>query len=284
MKKLAKLNNNLQTGLGAAERVFSVLDRPASQKDQGGQTVLECNDVNIEFENVNFAYGEEARVLENISFKADRGDVIALVGPSGAGKSTIINLILRFYDPQDGMIRINDNILSEYNTASLREKIALVSQDIMIFDDTVLANIAYGRPDASQDEVMEAAKKAYAHDFIENMPEGYSTRLGENGMSLSGGQRQRIAIARAILKDAPLLLLDEATSALDTDSEKFIQESLAELQQGRTTIVIAHRLSTIRNASNILVLESGQIIESGTHESLIQKKGLYADLHSKIAA
>lgn len=284
MKKLAKLNNNLQTGLGAAERVFSVLDKPSSAQDEGGELALTSTDINLEFKNVNFGYGVDTPVLENISFKADKGDVIALVGPSGAGKSTVINLVLRFYDPQSGQILINDKVLSEYNTVSLREKMALVSQDIMIFDETVLANIAYGKPDASEEEIIEAAKKAHAHEFISKMPEGYNTRLGENGMSLSGGQRQRVAIARAILKDAPLLLLDEATSSLDTESEKFIQESLAELQQGRTTIVIAHRLSTIRNASKILVLENGNIIESGTHESLLNQKGLYADLHSKIAA
>lgn len=284
MKKLAKLNNNLQTGLGAAERVFSVLDKPSSAQDEGGELSLSSADIYLEFKNVSFSYGEKTPVLENINFKADKGDVIALVGPSGAGKSTVINLILRFYDPQNGQILINDKALPAYNTASLRENMALVSQDIMIFDETVLANIAYGKPDASEDEIIEAAKKAHAHEFITKMPEGYNTRLGENGMSLSGGQRQRIAIARAILKDSPLLLLDEATSALDTESEKFIQESLAELQQGRTTIVIAHRLSTIRNATKILVLENGNIIESGTHESLLNLKGLYADLHSKIAA
>lgn len=284
MKKLAKLNNNLQTGLGAAERVFSVLDKPSSSLDKGGADSLSSDEINLAFNDVSFSYDNEDAVIQNISFTAHKGDVVALVGPSGAGKSTIINLVLRFYDPQSGDITINDKSLVEYSTVSLRNKMALVSQDIMIFDDTILSNIAYGRPGASEKDIIAAAKQAHAHDFISKIPDGYNARLGENGMSLSGGQRQRIAIARAILKDAPLLLLDEATSALDTESEKFIQESLAQLQQGRTTIVIAHRLSTIRNATKILVLENGGIVESGTHDALLQKKGLYANLHAKIAA
>lgn len=280
MKKLAKLNNNLQTGLGAAERVFFILDMPDSKKDEGGSKILDADDVTIEFDNVSFSYDHDINVIDRVSFKAGKGDVVALVGPSGTGKSTLINLMLRFYDPTSGQIKVNGTNINDYSTATLRDHMALVSQDIMIFDDTVMANIAYGRPDASEADIISAAKQAHAHEFIEALPEGYSTKLGENGTTLSGGQRQRIAIARAILKDAPVLLLDEATSALDSESERLIQDSLQKLEVGRTTIVIAHRLSTIRNASLILGMDKGRIMEQGTHDQLMDQKGLYASYYN----
>ena len=206
----------------------------------------------------------------------------ALVGPSGAGKSTILNLIPRFYDVSAGAVKIGDQDVRDVTLASVRANIALVSQDITIFDDTVMANIRYGRIDATDDEVIDAAKKAFAHDFIELLPMGYETVLGEDGVSLSGGQRQRISIARALLKDAPILLLDEATSALDAESEQAVQEALKELEKGRTTIVIAHRLSTIQNADQIIVLDQGQIAEQGTHAELMQNDALYAKMKNMV--
>ncbi len=289
MKKLAKLNNNLQTGLGAAERVFAILDiRPAIITTEATRS-LESKAPVIAFENVCFAYdtmgGDDAglRVLDDVSFTAKNGEVIALVGPSGAGKSTILNLVLRFFDPVSGRVTIDGSDIRDYTLESLRGHMALVSQEVVIFDDTVLANIAYGDPSAGEDRVIEAAKAANAHEFIMAMEEGYQTRVGENGLKLSGGQRQRIAIARAILRNAPILLLDEATSALDNESERLIQQSLQKLEQGRTTIVIAHRLSTIRSATRILVMDAGRIAESGTHAELIALGGIYASLYTDYA-
>lgn len=285
MKKLAKLNNNLQTGLGAAERVFAILDTKPLIKQEDGKKILETRTPSITFENVDFSYDPEAeeehyaQVLSDISFSAKNGEVVALVGASGSGKSTILNLILRFFDPVSGNIKIDDVSIDDYTLDSLRGAMALVSQEIVIFDDTVLNNIAYGRPDASEEEIIAAAKAANAHEFILAMDEGYATQVGENGLKLSGGQRQRIAIARAILRDAPILLLDEATSALDNESERLIQKSLQTLEKGRTTIVVAHRLSTIRNADKIIVLMDGKICEAGTHDTLLKNKSVYASLY-----
>jgi subfamily B ATP-binding cassette protein MsbA len=279
MKKLAKLNNNLNIGLGAASRVMDVLDTPIDiEKDTKGEALNVRYSMDVVFQNVSFSYEDSDDVLKDVTFKAHAGKVTALVGPSGGGKTTILNLIPRFYNVDGGVITINDQDISKVSLKSLRDQIALVSQDIIIFDDTVAANIAYGLNNVSQSDIEAAAVSAFAHDFILNLPDGYQTRLGENGAGLSGGQRQRIALARAFLRNAPILLLDEATSALDNESERFIQESLKKLQKGRTVIVIAHRLSTIENADNIIVLDKGQVAEQGTHAKLMAKNGLYQTL------
>ena len=280
MKKLARLNNTLQTGLGAAERVFDMIDLQPGIQDASGATELDNKTPDISFKNVQFKYKEsDLKALDKIDFTALHGQVTALVGPSGGGKSTVINLIPRFYDVQAGSVEIGGHEIKTLSLESLRSQIALVSQDITIFDDTIASNIAYGSPGVSHDEILKAAKAAAAHEFIESFPDGYETQVGEDGVKLSGGQRQRISIARAILRDAPILLLDEATSALDNESEKLVQEALEKLEQGRTTIVIAHRLSTVQNADQILVLDQGKIVEQGTHEDLIKESGLYAQMY-----
>lgn len=283
MKNLTKLNNNFNIGLGAAERVFSVMDTAIGiEKETELPDLKTAKSMDIAFKDVCFSYVENELILDHVSFTAGAGKVTALVGPSGGGKTTILNLIPRFFDPKSGEILVNGQAINTVSLNSLRESIAWVSQDIVIFDDTVMANIAYGREGASEDDVIAAAKSAFAHDFIMGLPDGYHTRLGENGTSLSGGQRQRIALARAFLKNAPILLLDEATSALDNESERFIQQSLEVLQKGRTTIVIAHRLSTIEKADNIIVLEKGKIVEQGTHAALMQNDGLYKSLKNSL--
>lgn len=281
MKKLARLNNSLQTGLGAAERVFEMLDTPPQITNVPDAAPLVEQKPDIEFRDVSFQYHEgEAKALDGVSFRAAAGCVTALVGPSGGGKSTVINLIPRFYDSSAGAVLVGGQDVRILTVESLRASIGLVSQDITIFDDTIAANIRYGRGGATDDEVYEAAKAAAAHDFIEAFPEGYGTRVGEDGVKLSGGQRQRIAIARAILRNAPILLLDEATSALDNESEKAIQAALEKLQKGRTTLVIAHRLSTVKSADNIILLDKGKIMEQGTHEALMAEGGLYAHMYN----
>ncbi len=280
MKKLARLNNSIQMGIGAAERVFEMMDMHPSIVNKPDAKTLDAANAEIKFENVAFLYDQkEQRALDGISFTARPGKVTALVGPSGGGKSTIINLIPRFYDPQSGRVTVNDNDARDVTIESLRKHIALVSQDITIFDDTVEANIAYGAPGAAREDVRNAAKAAAADLFISELENGYETRLGEDGVKLSGGQRQRIAIARAILRNAPILLLDEATSALDNESEKAVQAALQELEKGRTTIVIAHRLSTVQNADQIIVLDKGKIIEQGRHEELMKNNDLYARMY-----
>lgn len=281
MKKLAKLNNTIQIGLGAAERVFDMLDSRSAVASPADAPPLRVDGgAAISFRDVSFSYeGTEIRALDHIAFDAPAGTVTALVGPSGGGKSTIINLIPRFYDAVGGEVSINGADIRGVDLKSLRAHIALVSQDITIFDDTIAANIGYGRAGAPREDIIEAAKAAAAHEFIEGFPEGYETRVGEDGVRLSGGQRQRLSIARAILRDAPILLLDEATSALDNESEKLVRQALERLQKGRTTIVIAHRLSTVRGADRIIVLDRGKIVEKGTHADLIEQKGLYARMY-----
>jgi subfamily B ATP-binding cassette protein MsbA len=280
IKRLAKLNNTLQMGLGAADRVFAMMDTMPAITNKIDARVFDGGTPEIRLNNVTFSYeGAERPALKNVSLIAPAGKVTALVGPSGGGKSTIMNLIPRFYDVADGNVLLNGADIRDLTLESLRANIALVSQDITIFDDTARANIAYGRADATEEDIIAAACAAEADVFIRAMPQGYDTRLGENGVNLSGGQRQRISIARAILRDAPILLLDEATSALDTESEQAIQKSFAELQQGRTTLVIAHRLSTVQNADQIIVLDKGQIAEQGRHDELIAKQGLYARMY-----
>ena len=280
MKKLARLNNSLQTGLGAAERVFDMVDRTPAIQDKPDAVALSVAQPEITFKGVEFQYEEnDLKALNTIDFTARPGKVTALVGPSGGGKSSLINLIPRFYDVLAGEILIDGHDVRDLTLETLRANIALVSQDITIFDDTIGANIAYGKPDATQEEIEIAARAAAADAFITAFPGGYNTKTGEDGVKLSGGQRQRIAIARAILRDAPILLLDEATSALDNESEQAIQEALVELEKGRTTLVIAHRLSTVQSADQIVVLDKGRIVEKGTHAALIEKGGLYAQMH-----
>ncbi|HIJ62874.1 MAG TPA: ATP-binding cassette domain-containing protein [Rhodospirillaceae bacterium] len=280
LRSLSKVNVSLQSGLAAAERVFALLDRRSALVEPAEPVALPRLPGAVRFDNVHFGYEGGANALERVDFEAPAGRVTALVGPSGAGKSTIFNLIPRFYDPDAGRVLVNGLDIRTVTSADLRDAIAVVSQDVVLFDDTIANNIRCGRQDADDDEVRRAAEAAAAAEFIEQAPQGYETRVGEHGMRLSGGQRQRIAIARAILKDAPILLLDEATSALDSESERHIQTALGRLMQGRTTIVIAHRLSTIRDADVIFVFDRGRLVESGSHETLLDHAGLYARLHA----
>jgi subfamily B ATP-binding cassette protein MsbA len=280
IKRLAKLNSSLQMGLGAADRVFEMMDLQPQVREIVNARAVSYQRPDIMFEAVDFDYGVGGRkALNGVSFTIPGGTVTALVGASGSGKTTIMNLIPRFYDPSAGRILINNDDIRTLTLSSLRQNIALVSQDITIFDDTVWANIGYGRKGAYQDEIIKAAIAAEADDFIRRLPHGYDTKLGEEGLTLSGGQRQRIAIARAILRNAPILLLDEATSALDNEAERAIQKTLAELQKGRTTLVIAHRLTTVQNADQILVMEEGRIVERGKHYELLRAGGVYARMH-----
>lgn len=280
MKKLASLNNILQLGLGAADRVYEMLDTESEIKEVENPQKISDPKGDITLSNVFFEYsGKDVAALSNVSCIIESGKITALVGASGGGKTTMMNLIPRFYDVKEGSVKIGNQDVRDLSLLDLRKNISLVSQDITIFDDTIEANIRYGQLDASSDEVINVAKQAEAHDFISAFPEGYNTKVGEDGVLLSGGQRQRIAIARAILRNAPILLLDEATSALDNESEKAIQDSLSKLQKGKTTLVIAHRLSTIQHADKILVLKDGNIVETGTHSDLLAKEGIYAELY-----
>jgi len=279
MKRLANLNASLQEGLASAERLFQLMDRQPTIVDEPNSQLLNISGGRIRFENICFSYVTTKATLSGINFDVPAGKTVALVGPSGAGKSTILNLIPRFYDVDKGVITIDGTDIRDTTLKSLRRSMALVSQEITLFDDTIRANIAYGQKGASEDEIIQAAKNAAAHDFIVNMPEGYDTYVGESGTKISGGQRQRIAIARAMLKNAPILLLDEATSALDTESERSVQVALRRLMQGRTTLVIAHRLSTVIDADLIHVIDNGTVAESGSHKELIDKDGIYARLY-----
>jgi subfamily B ATP-binding cassette protein MsbA len=279
MKRLANLNASLQEGLASAERLFQLMDRQPTIVDEPNSQPLNISGGRIRFENICFSYVTTKATLSGINFDVPAGKTVALVGPSGAGKSTILNLIPRFYDVDKGVITIDGTDIRDTTLKSLRRSMALVSQEITLFDDTIRANIAYGQKGASEDEIIQAAKNAAAHDFVVNMPEGYDTYVGESGTKISGGQRQRIAIARAMLKNAPILLLDEATSALDTESERSVQVALRRLMQGRTTLVIAHRLSTVIDADLIHVIDNGTVAESGSHKELIDKDGIYARLY-----
>ncbi|MEM9439413.1 MAG: ABC transporter ATP-binding protein [Pseudomonadota bacterium] len=281
LKALAKLNTQIQEGLAAADRIYTVLDREPLVKDGPDAKPLQTQGGAIRFERVTFGYQPSRPTIESLTLDIPAGKTVALVGASGAGKSTILNLILRFYDIDEGAVQIDGQDIREITLSSLRQAIALVSQDIDLFDDSVRANIGYGRTDADEEAIIQAAKSAAAHDFITALPEGYDTVIGPSGYTLSGGQRQRLGIARAMVKNAPILLLDEATSALDSEAEKKIQEALNRLMRGRTTVVIAHRLSTIVDADLIAVMDQGRIVERGTHQELLQRGGVYARLYER---
>lgn len=277
MKTLTTLNAVIQKGLAGAESVFNLLDSPTEQ-DQGIVLAGKARGA-IEFKQVSYAYRQGQQVLHEVSFTVEAGKTVALVGHSGSGKTTIASLLPRFYDVTQGTITLDGLAIDQISLPSLREQMALVSQSVTLFNDTLASNIAYGRQDVSREQIIQAAKLAFADEFISQLPEGYDTRVGENGVLLSGGQRQRIAIARAILKDAPILILDEATSALDGESERYIQVALEEVMKNRTTLVIAHRLSTIKHAHKIIVMQQGRIVEQGNHEELLALQGHYAQLH-----
>ena len=279
VKRLTNVNNTIQQGIAGADRVFSIIDRVPDIEDKPDAVELPSITRNIDIENVTFRY-EEKPVLKNINLSIKSGEVIAFVGMSGGGKTSLVNLIPRFYDVSEGRVLIDDRDIRDVTLQSLRSQIAIVTQQTILFNDTVRNNIAYGDIDRTEDEILNAAKAANAHDFIMKLPKGYDSNIGELGTKLSGGEKQRISIARALLKNAPILILDEATSSLDTEAEIEVQDALNNLMRGRTTLVIAHRLSTIRNADRIIALVNGQIIEEGNHETLMDKKGEYFRLYN----
>jgi subfamily B ATP-binding cassette protein MsbA len=279
VKNVAKFPATALPGLVAAERLFEFLDTPAEVTEAPDATPKPSFEVEIAFERVGFAYREGEPALYDVSFAVPKGSLLALVGPSGSGKSTIVDLLVRFYDVSDGRILVDGLDVRRLRLRDLRGLMGIVSQDTVLFHDSVRANIAYGRPDATDAEVEAAARAAHAHEFVSRLPRGYDTVVGERGVQLSGGQRQRIAIARALLTDPPILVLDEATSSLDSESERVIQDAIEKLLVGRTVFVIAHRLSTVQRADQILVVDGGRIVERGTHASLLALGGTYRRLH-----
>ncbi len=277
IRRMSGINNSFQQAIGASKKLFEIL-RFDVEPDRGHATLDQFRHA-IEFRDVRFGYAPGESTLKGISFTLLRGEVLALVGPSGVGKTTLVNLLPRFYDVSSGSVEIDGADVRGFKLRSLRDKIAMVTQDVILFNDTIRTNIAYGNSKASEEAVLSAARAALVDDFVSHLPEGYGTVIGERGLRLSGGERQRLSIARALLKDAPILILDEATSSLDTESEALVQRALGNLMEGRTTIVIAHRLSTVRHADRILALSDGRVVEQGTHEELILRQGLYWKLH-----
>lgn len=276
---LGRLNEDYQNAMAAADRIFEILDTESDVVDAPDAYDIGKSTGKIEFKNVSFKYNDNAIVLDDISILINPGETLALVGPTGVGKTTFINLISRFYDPTSGTIEIDGNDLTKITQSSLRDNISAVLQDVFLFNGTVAENIRYGCEDATDEQIINAAKAANAHEFIEKMEYGYDTVIGERGVKLSGGQKQRLSIARAVLRNTPILILDEATAAVDTETERLIQQSIDTISENRTTIIIAHRLSTVRNADKIAVLSEGKITELGTHEELIKKGGLYSNLY-----
>jgi subfamily B ATP-binding cassette protein MsbA len=279
-KRLARLNIELNSALVGVRILFEVIDSPPSEAPDDNKPGLQVTTPRLEFKDVHFAYRTEEAVLRGMSFVAEFGKLTALVGPSGGGKSTVFNLLLRFYENERGLITIDGQDISKVSRRSLRQHIAYVGQEVFLFRGTIRENIAFGKPAASEDEIVAAAKAAYAHDFILSFPRGYETPVGEHGLQLSGGQRQRIAIARALIKNAPIILLDEATAALDSESELQVRQAMEHLCQGRTTLAIAHRLHTVSHADRIYVVEDGRAVESGRHDELLRKGGRYASFYS----
>jgi subfamily B ATP-binding cassette protein MsbA len=279
VKRISQINNNIQRGMAGVKRVFELMDTQPEVAEQRDAVTLGRMQEAVGFHSVSFAYEPDRLVLQGVSFTAKLSEIVAIVGSSGAGKTTLVNLIPRFYDPTSGFITIDGVDISRVTIRSLREQMGIVTQDTILFDDSVFNNIAYGQGEVSQDKVVNAARIANAEEFIHALPEGYATRIGERGVRLSGGQKQRIAIARAILKNPPILILDEATSSLDAESERLVQEALDRLMQNRTTFVIAHRLSTIIRADKILVLDGGCLVEQGTHAELLAQGGVYCRLY-----
>lgn len=281
LKSVSNMNSGVQTGLAAASRLYAILGEEPTIIDKPNAVKLHGVKGNIKFENVNFSYIENKLALNDVSFEIEAGKTVALVGHSGGGKSTTMSMILRFYDPQSGIVRIDGHDIRDVTVESLRESMSVVNQEVMLFDDTVLENIRYGKENATEEEIINAAKLAEADEFIQELPDKYNSKVGQNGIRLSGGQRQRIAIARAILYNAPILLLDEATSSLDPISERLIKNALSKLTKGRTTVVIAHRLSTVIHADKIVVIGGGKVVEEGSHKELLERGGAYANLYSK---
>ena len=280
IKQMGNVNLRIQTGYASAERIFSLLDTPKDIIEHSNPILMKSFNKHIEFKNLSFEYEEsEGLVLNNINFKINKGEVVAIVGPSGAGKSTIADLIPRFYDPKDGEILIDQENIKKLSLASLRKNMGIVTQDVILFNDTIKNNIAYAQPKATMESIINACKAANALEFIEEIPEGFDAIIGERGVKLSGGQKQRIAIARALLKNPPILILDEATSSLDTESEKKVQTAIEALLKDRTALIIAHRLSTVQNANKIITIEKGKISEIGTHDELYTNDGLYRKLY-----
>jgi len=280
VRRLSRANNEVQQGLSAAERIFEILDAPTDVQDPKEPQPIQPFSDNIAFKDVSLTYPNASKpVLQNINLNIQAGEVVALVGRSGAGKTTLANMLLRFMDPSSGSICLDGHDIRNFKQTDLRSQMSLVTQEIVLFNDTVLHNIAYGHENIDREKVIEIAKIANAHEFIEKLENGYDTLVGERGVILSGGQRQRLSLARALLKNAPILVLDEATSSLDTESERLVQQAIDKLMQDRTVLVIAHRLSTIRNADKIVVLDAGQIVQVGSHDTLLEQGGIYAELY-----